>query len=74
MRIISNTLLGDVSITTVKDGLGEQWTLIATAEGEDVLVLPNGVHIELLHLPVDHMMVRKAYSISEMVLSGERVR
>lgn len=39
----------DTSITTLKDELGNHWTLVATAQGEDILTNPAGQIIPLCY-------------------------
>lgn len=46
-EVQQHTDLIDTSITTLKDELGNYWTLVATAQGEDVLTNPAGQIVPL---------------------------
>lgn len=45
-RNLHTTDLHETSIHTATDEHGSTWTLVATADGSDIVVGPNGGHID----------------------------
>jgi hypothetical protein len=41
------TNLSEVTVTTGTDRLGRRWTLVATAQGEDLAIAPWGEHVDV---------------------------
>jgi hypothetical protein len=46
-EIFSLTDLEDTSIVTAFDGGGRRWTLVSTADGENVVIWPSGRHTDV---------------------------
>lgn len=61
-RINSRTSLGTTDVITISENSGERdrnWTIVATADGLDVLVTPNGDHVDPNSLRPNQIAARR---------------
>lgn len=65
MDIINHTTFKDTSVVTARGRTLGLYTLISTAHGEDVLVTPNGNHIDLATAAGDDAYLAIALQITE---------